>query len=254
MSMDNKERFSGRSADYTKGRPNYSEDLIQMLSKDLHFGKGSCIADIGSGTGKLSRQLLDLGCTVCCVEPNDDMRRIAEKELGQYEHFVFVKGSSENTRLQPASVDHITAAQAFHWFDAERFKAECRRILKPGGNVILIWNTRDPRSPFNLESYEIYKKYCPDFKGYHGGMRDDDRRIYEFYGGDCKKIIFDNPIAFTSDKFIARSLSASYSIKSDNENYDSYINALQALFEKFSANGIVMMQNHTTAYVGKIEK
>lgn len=159
--MDNTQKFSGRAENYTKGRPGYPSALFDCLYADYGFSDNSSIADIGSGTGKFSKYLLDKGSTVYCVEPNEDMRKAAENELGDYSNFISVNGTSDATALKDNAVDFITAAQAFHWFDAEKFKAECKRILKPEGLIVLVWNTRDMSSEFNIKSYEIYRKYCP---------------------------------------------------------------------------------------------
>src|SRR5690606_27320031 len=86
------------------------------------------------------RQLLEMGVKVFAVEPNADMRRIAERELGKMEDFVSVPATAEDTTLSEKSVDFVFAASAFHWFDPLSFRAECQRILKPGGRVFLIWN------------------------------------------------------------------------------------------------------------------
>ncbi|MGN1203190.1 MAG: class I SAM-dependent methyltransferase [Eubacterium sp.] len=250
--MDNTEKFSGRAENYTKGRPSYAQEFIKTLYGTVGFNENSVVADIGSGTGKLSKQLLDMGSTVYCVEPNDDMRRIAQSELSSYSNFISVKANAEMTGLKGNSIDFITCAQAFHWFDAGKFKQECKRILKPAGKVVLVWNTRDMDSNFSIESYEIYKKYCPLFKGFHGGMRDDDKRIYDFFNNKCSKMIFENPLAFTREKFITRSLSASYSIKSGDEGFESYIRELEELFDKYCENGFVTVKNNTVAYAGEI--
>ena len=250
--MDNTKKFTGRADDYTNARPSYSEAFIKMLFEKLGFNENTIVADVGSGTGKLSKQMLEKGCTVYCVEPNDDMRNTAEKELGCFDSFRSVNGNASDTKLESSSIDFVTVAQAFHWFNADEFKRECLRILKPHGKVILVWNTRDLESEFNAKSYEIYKKYCPSFKGYHGGMKDDDNRIYDFFDNNCEKLIFDNPIEFTKEKFIKRSLSGSYSLKEGDENYDAYINELENLFDEFSNDGIVIMDNRTTAYIGNL--
>lgn len=251
--MDNTQKFSGRAQDYTKGRPGYPQALFDCLYDKYGFSENSVIADIGAGTGKFSKHLLDMGSTVYLVEPNDDMRAEAQNELLDYNKVVYVNGSSEVTMLDDTSVDFVTAAQAFHWFDAEKFKKECKRILKPDGKVTLIWNTRDMSSAFNVKSYEVYKKYCPLFKGYHGGMKDDDERISEFYDNNCDKLVFENPLVFTKDKFITRSLSASYSLKNGDENFDEYVKALENLFDEYSENDIVIMKNNTTAYIGAVK-
>lgn len=250
--MDNTKKFSGRADDYTKGRPGYPSAFIDFLYNDYGFSELSVIADIGAGTGKFSKQLLDRGSMVYCVEPNNDMRAIAEKELSNYSKFISVKGSADNTMLDDSSIDFVTAAQAFHWFDANKFHEECKRILKPDGKIILVWNTRDMSSEFNVKSYEIYRKYCPDFKGYHGGMKDDDERISNFFNNDFKKISFENPIAFTKDRFITRSLSASYSLKNGDNGFEDYVEELEDLFERYCINGLVTMKNNTVAYIGGI--
>lgn len=248
--MDNTKKFSGRAVDYTNGRPGYPQALFDCLYNDFAVSSQSVIADIGAGTGKFSKYLLERGNRVYLVEPNDDMRSVSEKELCSYPNAVFAKGTADNTGLYDCSIDLITAAQAFHWFDAEEFRKECKRILKPDGRVVLVWNTRDMNSEFNVKSYEIYKKYCPDFKGYHGGMKDDDESIAVFFNHNFNKIVFENPIEFTKEKFITRSLSASYSLKSDDINYNEYIKELGDLFDVFSENNIVVMKNQTSAYIG----
>ena len=85
--------------------------------------------------------MLERGWTVYGVEPNDDMRKEAEKRLSAFPRFHSVAGTAERTGLPGASVDLVTAAQSFHWFDAAAFKRECRRILSGGGKVALIWNS-----------------------------------------------------------------------------------------------------------------
>lgn len=251
--MDNTQKFSGRAQYYTKGRPGYPKELFDCLYDKYGFSDSSVIADIGAGTGKFSKYLLDMGSKVYLVEPNADMRSAAQSELSDYEKAFFVNGSSEITMLEDSSVDFVTAAQAFHWFDAAKFKKECKRILKSDGRVVLVWNTRDMSSEFNAKSYEIYKKYCPDFKGYHGGMKDDDERISEFFNNNCDKIIFENPLIFTKNKFITRSLSASYSLQSGDKNFAEYVKTLENLFDEYSENDMVIMRNHTTAYIGAVK-
>ncbi|MCM1286041.1 MAG: class I SAM-dependent methyltransferase [Acetobacter sp.] len=250
--MDNTKKFSGRAENYTKGRPGYPQALIDSLYNSYGFSADCTIADIGAGTGKFSRPFLEMGSIVYLVEPNDDMRITAEKELSIYKNAIFINGSADMTGLDDCSVNFVTAAQAFHWFDADKFKNECKRILKPDGKVILVWNTRDMSSDFNIESYEVYRKYCPEFKGYHGGMKDDDQRIFEFFNNSYEKSVFENPVAFTKDRFITRSLSASYSLKSGDNNFDNYIRDLETVFDKFSKNDVVIMKNNTTAYIGTV--
>lgn len=251
--MDNTKRFNGRAADYTSGRPGYSEQLISFMFKECGVSSRSFIADIGSGTGKFARQLLDKGSTIYCVEPNDDMRNTAESELSGYENFRSVKGGAEDTTLAAASVDHITTAQAFHWFDVKKFRQECSRIIKPDGKVFLIWNVRDMDSPLNKELFEIYSKYCSDFRGFSGGIKRDDPRIAEFFENKYERVSFVEPLYLDKEKYIARCLSGSYALKEGDKFYPEQMQALEVAFSKYSQNGIITIANCSVAYFGSIK-
>ena len=98
------------------------------------------------------------------------MRAVAEEKYAAHKNIISVNGSAENTKLSDKSVDFITAAQAFHWFDRQSFKAECRRILKDNGNILLVWNDRDTESELIRENYDINRRFCPNFKGSSNGI------------------------------------------------------------------------------------
>src|SRR4051812_14029321 len=132
---DTVERFSNRVANYVRYRPTYPPQVLQLFKEKMGLSHESIVADIGSGPGISARQFLENGNTVYCVEPNDAMRSAAEDVLKSFDGFRSVKGDSENTTLPDASVDFVTAAQAFHWFKPEPTKQEFRRILKPSGYV-----------------------------------------------------------------------------------------------------------------------
>ena len=249
---DTTRKFDGYAKDYTVGRPGYAEEFIECLYNKYGLSSGSVIADIGSGTGKFARQLLDKGSEVYCMEPNDDMRHTAEDELSTYNNFHSVNGDAENTTLKDNSVDHITTAQAFHWFDVKKFREECSRILKKDGKVFLIWNVRDESDGLNSELYEMYSRYCPEFHGFSGGIEKDDKRIREFFNDRYEYISFDNPLYYDKEKFIARSLSGSYSLKEGDKDYEEYMAVITELFDKYSENGIVTIANKSVAYIGSV--
>ncbi|MBQ8279300.1 MAG: class I SAM-dependent methyltransferase [Roseburia sp.] len=250
--MDSTQNFSGLAKEYTIGRPAYAAEFINMLYNYYGFSSQSVIADIGSGTGKFAKQLLEKGGFVYCVEPNDDMRAAAEKELSAYNNFQAVKGTATETTLTEHSVDFVTTAQAFHWFDVEAFQYECRRILKENGLVFLIWNMRDMSYSMNQECYDIYKKYCPNFKGFGGGIQKDDVRIKQFFSNNYNYLEFSNDIFYEKETFISRSLSGSYSLKCDDKNYNEYIKALENVFNKHALGNQLRMKNKTVVYFGKV--
>ena len=252
MNKDNTKKFDGYASDYTVGRPNYAAELIDCMYDSYGMSGSSSIADIGSGTGKFAVHMLNKGSRVYCVEPNDDMRSTAEKELKYYPKFHSVKGDAENFGLESDSIDFITTAQAFHWFDVEKFRRECSRVLKENGKVFLIWNVRDMSDPINQELQDVYEKYCPNFVGFSGGIKKDDQRIRQFFRERYEYVEFDNPLFFDKEKFIARSLSGSYSIKEGDENFDEYMKKIADIFEKYTDNGMVKISNHSVAYIGNV--
>lgn len=250
----NENKFDGMGNIYAKFRPNYPKAFIDFLFTDLDLPKNCVFADIGAGTGILTKQLLEKGAAVYAVEPNDDMRKVAENNLNEFSRFISVKGSAENTTLSDNSIDIITVAQAFHWFDRPKFKKECQRILKPQGKIVLVWNSRDNKSEPVMENDSINRKYCPNFKGFSGGMRgattEDD--FSDFFSGEYTVKVFRNPLAYSKESFVGRNLSASYALKENDANYAAYVNELEKLFDKYSKDGILTMPNFTRCYFGTV--
>lgn len=248
----NEKQFDGLGKIYAKFRPSYPENFINYLYSTARITRDSIVADVGSGTGILTEQLLLKGSKVFAVEPNDNMRDIAEKNLNRFTEFVSVSATAENTKLLDNSIDFITVAQAFHWFDKQAFKKECQRILKPGGKVILVWNSRDEKSQLIQANEEINKKYCTDFKGFSGGISDviENNAFDDFFTGKFEVCVFDNPLEFDENGFIGRNLSSSYAPKEHDDRYDAYVLELKAVFEAYNKNGILIMPNFTRSYVG----
>ena len=249
--MNNTNRFSGLANHYDASRPSYSDELFECLFHKYSLHEHSIVADIGAGTGKFAKQLLDRGCTVICVEPNADMRRIAEQTLRDYPNATVIDGSDSNTNVADHSVDFVSVAQAFHWFDADSFQRECQRILKPNGKVLLVWNMRDMEAAVNKANFEVFKKYCPNFYGFSGGAKTEEAHILNFFEQHVEIEKFSNPLTFTREKFIQRCLSASYSLRPEDQQYEAYLQALEQLFDNFAVNGQLTVANDTKAYIGK---
>ncbi len=250
--MKAKTLFSGRAKDYDKGRPAYSYELIDYIVNEIGITSRDIVADIGAGTGIFSRQLLEKGCYVICVEPNDDMRNSAQELLSDFIKIRFIDGNAEDTKLESSCVDFITVAQAFHWFDVDKFKAESKRILKDNGVAMLIWNSRDAKCDFSIEHQAIFARYCPAFKGFSGGIEKDDIRIQTYFNGKYQYAAFDNPIVYSKEQFISRCLSASYSIKDGENGFSDYIKDLDMIFEKYSDKGTLTFPNKSVIYWGRL--
>ncbi|MBU1628233.1 class I SAM-dependent methyltransferase, partial [bacterium] len=161
---DPTKRFSDRVDNYSKYRPSYPAKIISLLNTKCDLTKDDIIADIGSGTGILTKLFLDYGNKVFGIEPNKEMREVAEKLLDEYANFVSVDAVAESTKLQSNSIDLLTAGQAFHWFKQDDVKEEFKRILKPEGWIVLVWNIRLIESSQFMNAYEdLLIKHAPDY-------------------------------------------------------------------------------------------
>jgi ubiquinone/menaquinone biosynthesis C-methylase UbiE len=251
--LDTTKKFTGKADLYSKYRPRYPKKYINYLVSYNKLTSNNIVVDIGSGTGVLTEQLLDKRLKVIAVEPNDDMRSIAEKRLNNHPKFVSIKGTAENTGLRSKSIDLITVAQAFHWFDKVKFKNECIRILKPNLNVALVWNSRDSSSQMILENAEICKNLCPSFNDFSGGIKEASEEFEQFFrDGKYEYRTFQNDLEYYLDDFVGRNLSASYAPKSTDSNYKEFVKALTELFMKYSKDNKIILPNVIRSYIGKV--
>ncbi|MCL2664010.1 MAG: class I SAM-dependent methyltransferase [Defluviitaleaceae bacterium] len=259
----NEERFTGLSDLYDKYRPVYPSALIEYLYKNCGFKNGSVIADVGSGTGIFTRRLLEKGSLVYGVEPNADMRNAAEANLKEFDNFASVAAPAEKTGLPNGSVDFVTAAQAAHWFDAELFRAECKRILRPGCKMeaslpcklALVWYERDQECEIIKRDYAIREKYCaPDKKGLgeNGGPNTDKSKF--FSDGIYKEKIFTVHERYSRESYIGRNLSASYAPKKerDPEKHRACVRELGELFDEFADNGYIIYLYKMRLFFGSV--
>ena len=250
----NEHKFDKKGEIYSKARPSYPDELFAYLKEQNLISESTVAADIGSGTGKFTQQIGRYSEKVFAVEPNDDMRLIAEKNFADCSNIISVNGSAENTTLSDSSVDFITVAQAFHWFDRQTFKAECRRILKNDGNILLVWNDRDTESELIRENYDINRRFCPNFKGSSNGIDFSKDAFRDFFEGDFDVVQFRNDLIYDEKAFVSRCLSSSYAPKPGEEKYDGYVAELQELFKKHSLNGTVSYPYITRCYIGILSK
>jgi len=123
------QRFSSRVENYIKYRPGYPNEVIEALRSECGLTCDSIVADVGSGTGILTEMFLRNGNTVYGIEPNREMREAAERLLKDYPRFNSVAAQAEETMLGDASVNFVTAGQAFHWFDREKARTEFARVI-----------------------------------------------------------------------------------------------------------------------------
>jgi ubiquinone/menaquinone biosynthesis C-methylase UbiE len=229
-----KERFSDRVTDYVKYRPGYPAALFEALAQTAGLSAGSTIADVGSGTGIFSRSLLALGARVIALEPNAAMRTAAENELAGNPHFESRDGSAEATGLPDASVDAVTAAQAFHWFEPVAARAEFRRILKPRGFVALIWNQRTDNAA-NRAYEAMLDRYAPDYAQVREKDRSAASRMRAFFAPEVPtSSTFANAQSFDRAGLRGRLASSSFAPTRESPLYVPIYEELDRIFDAFA--------------------
>ena len=157
------EAFNRASEEYERGRPSYPTEAVSLLVAALRIEPDRTVLDLAAGTGKLTRLLAETGAQIVAVEPAEGMRRRLEEELPGVEALA---GTAEAIPLGDESVDAVTVAQAFHWFDGDAALAEIHRVLVPGGRLGLVWNGREEPEPWQKRLGEIMESRRGDAPRY----------------------------------------------------------------------------------------
>jgi SAM-dependent methyltransferase len=245
-------RFTGRVAEYARFRPGYPEKIIDILAADV-LTPGSVVADIGSGTGIFSRQIAPRVGTVHCIEPNGEMREYSAGYLADLGNIRIAPGTAESTGLPDSSVDVVTAAQAFHWFDRDRTRKEFTRILRPGGRAVLIWYERlTTGDPFSQGYERLLLEYSLDY------TRVDHRNITPAIIAE-----FFHPFPVTRTDVgmrqrmdlggvLGRVASSSYTPPEGHPKHGPLMAGMTGLFSRCRKGGTVEFRYITSAYSGRL--
>jgi SAM-dependent methyltransferase len=242
-------RFSGRVDDYVQYRPHYPAAVLEWLVEDTGLEPSWTIADVGSGTGILSSLFLENGNTVYGVEPNAAMRSAGERYLVDYKNFVSVDGRAEATGLEPASVALVSAGQAFHWFDAVASGREFRRILKPGGWVSLVWNSRKTEATAFMRDYEtLLIERAIDYE--RVDHRNVDPTVFATFFDGYRRHKLDNRQDLDYASLEGRLMSSSYAPTREHPRHRFLVEGLKAVFAAHQKNGLVAVEYETEIYLG----
>lgn len=247
------EKFTGRATAYSAGRPGYPREILDILSQETSFDRVKIVADIGSGTGILSKLFLENGNRVYGVEPNEEMRSIAEKTLADYSLFVSVDGTAESTTLGDASIDLVTVGQALHWFDSRLALTEFARILNLAGYLCVLYNDRNKESELMKEYDQVIQKYARD----RAKVPDiNDEYLAKFYSqGKYAKFLLPNFQILDLEGLVSRMTSASYMPQSgENVTYRALRGDVEELFASHESCGRVKLVYNTSVFLGQIRR
>jgi SAM-dependent methyltransferase len=227
--------FADVAGAYERGRPGYPGDAVRWLA-----GSEPCdVVDLGAGTGKLTRALVALGHRVLAVEPLDEMR--AQLELA-VPGVRAVAGRAESMPLADGSADVITSAQAFHWFDHDDALPEIARVLRPGGQLALVWNSRDDSDPWMARLSAII--------GNESIQESDVVPVLDASGlfrwVETKRFVFEQIL--DRDGLLDLVLSRSYLAKLPQPEREPVLEAVGALFDETAEDGGVRLAYVTECF------
>lgn len=246
--MANEWMFQNRAQSYVKGRPGYAPEIRDLLLHDI-LRPNDLVADVGSGTGIFSKIFMDAGFDVFCVEPNEAMRKQAERIHAGNPHFISVAASAEATTLPSHHVHLVTAASAFHWFDADSFYTECQRILKPGGIFFTVVNARDYDDPFTCRQHALCTTHCNGFTSLKHGLLKSEPALQRLFGSRLNHRAFRFPLTYQKEAFVQRSLSSSYAPEPNTVQQQKYSEQLWRLMEEFApGSDAIVVPNLSLAY------
>jgi SAM-dependent methyltransferase len=246
------QRFSSRVENYVRYRPGYPVGIIDLLRDECGLSADTVIAEIGSGSGKLTELLLPCGNRIFGVEPNQEMRAAGERLLGANPRFTSVAAAAEATMLRDESVDLVVVGQAFHWFDRERCREEFLRILRPGGWVVLIWNDRRTDATPFLTAYEtLLRDFATDYEQVnHRNI--DAGTLRQFFRAEPKLKSFSYTQQFDFEALKGRLLSSSYAPEQGQSKYDAMLARLRQIFTTHQQGDQVAFLYDTLVYYGKL--
>jgi SAM-dependent methyltransferase len=246
------ERFTGRVESYRRYRPGYPAEVVDKLRRECGLNADAHVADVAAGTGLLTEVLLAAGFAVTAVEPNEEMRAACvtlhpgtqERAGGPgdqrrtYPKLTVVAGTAEATGLPDASVDLITVAQAMHWFDLEKTKAEFVRILRPGGWCAVLYNNRRlSGDAFHDGCEALLREFGVDYlavKGQHMGRK----RLAAFFAPQPMQCAsFENAQSFDYAGLEGRILSSSYMPQPGQPRFAEMQAAARRLFAETQRDG-----------------
>lgn len=245
-------RFSDRVDDYVRYRPDYPVALLDWLQREQGVDRHWRVADVGAGTGISSKMFLDAGYRVTAVEPNAPMRGAAEQWLRRYDRFDAVDGRADATKLADASVDLVTVAQAFHWFDEAAARREFARILRPQGLVAIWWNSRRLTGTRFLEGYEaLLLRFGTDYTSVAERYADDAHMRVWFGAGYRGSASFGHGQRLDFDALRGRLMSSSYAPQAGHPQHEPMLQALRELFDNCAEDGTVSFDYDTRIFAGQ---
>jgi ubiquinone/menaquinone biosynthesis C-methylase UbiE len=250
---DNTERFTGRAEVYDRYRQRYpAEAVVRLLREWCGLAPEWTVADVGAGTGMLSEIFLESGNRVLAVEPNAQMRRACERLAEAWPKLEVINATAEVTSIPSASVEMVAAGRAFHWFDKDRALAEFRRVLKPGGWLVLVSAGRAHDANPQAVAFERLLTECGmGYSSERYGARVHDR-TEGIFSGEVHQAEIAGEQQFDWDAFRGNVMSLSAVPREGDVGYERFQDALRVYFGDYSVDGVLTMATKSRVTAGRI--
>lgn len=241
---DTTRAFDGKAEAYAQCRPDYATQAIEAILSIAGLGKHSAIADLGAGTGMLAQHFVQRVGQVFAIEPNDEMRAVARSHLDRYESVHVLAGRAEATRLPDCSVDAVTAGRAIQWFDPEPTQKEIRRILRPGGWLVVV-GTPITDAYSNAAIARLHDERISHYeKG--GRCGNPLSNIDAYFGGDdFIRLAYPCEMRESWPQFFGRMQSLSSSPRPGEPNYEGFIRLAREIFDAGAVDGLLRLKYDT---------
>jgi SAM-dependent methyltransferase len=243
-------RFSGKAHAYASGRPIYPTETLNQIVETTNLPQSAAVFDLGAGTGLFTQLLLNHFNQVTLIEPNNDMATTAKDRL-PLDRITIQNEPAESFNADPHSIDLITAAQAFHWFNQTTAKAHWKKCLKPEGYAALIWNERTTETAFAQEVTDLLSHMAKRDPQNPPPQEGSDEEILGFFEhAEIKTTTHSTPL--TEQELINLVLSRSYAPNSNDTDYKSVINQVKNIYTTYKVNNSVELPYQTKVFIGQI--
>jgi SAM-dependent methyltransferase len=237
---------SGKAKNYDIGRAEYPTEFFDFLYGEFGIKTIDIIADIGCGTGKVTKHFLERGNKVLAVEYDADMLKIADHNFAKYSNYMSICASAEDTTIETGTVDHIICGTSYCWFDRTRAVPEFRRISHNNGNV-LIAHINGGTNDFAEDIEKVNEKYRQPVLS----AKPNTSPPFPVGKFTEKNVEYTESVSYS--KFLNTSLSMSFAPAEGHELYKPFCDEVSAVFEKYETGGIIKNSLRLHCFIGKAE-
>ena len=251
--MDTKKVFSTKAEKYAKFRWDYATSAIEAIINITQMSINSTVADIGAGSGILTKHFVAKAQKIYAIEPNFELRQILTRELGAFPSISVMDACAEATKLPDNSVDVITVAQAIHWFDPEPARQEMMRILKGDGWLVLIRNNGANNKQNKAVRSLMTEEYGANFLVVTERPKEQPVRFY-FWNDDFQSFVFPFALQQGWEEFFGTLTTLSFMPDEDHPLFPKLETEAKKVFSQYSNHGYWKVEGETELIIGQPSK